>query len=71
MCSARQQQRREETQFGRASKTLSLDRMAPDNKETLKELLNLHPLEEGPPSEIDDYSSYAYQFDETSVFTLF
>ena len=56
-------------QFGRASKILFVDEVAPDNKETLKELMNLHPAKEAPPSEIDNYSSYAYQFDEASVFT--
>ena len=55
-------------QFGRAAKILSLDGVAPDNKETLKELMNFHPAEEVPPRETDDYSNYAYQFDEASVF---
>ena len=54
--------------LGRAAKILSSDGVAPDNKETLKELMNLHPAEEVPPRETDDYSSYAYQFDEASVF---
>ena len=54
-------------QFGRAAKILSSDGVAPDNKETLKELMNLHPAEV-PPRETDDYSSYADQFDEASVF---
>ena len=54
-------------QFGRAAKILSSDGVAPDNKETLKELMNLHPAEEVPPRETD-YISYAYQFDEASVF---
>ena len=56
-----------QSQFGRAAKILSSDGMAPNNKETLKELTNLHPAEV-PPRETDDYSSYAYQFDEASVF---
>ena len=30
--------------------------------------MNLHPAEEVPPRETDDYSRYAYQFDEASVF---
>ena len=55
-------------QFGRAAKILSSDGVAPDNKETLKELMNLRPAEEMPPRVTDDYSSYAYQFDEASVF---
>ena len=55
-------------QFGRAAKILSSDGVAPDNKETLKELMNLHPAEEVPPRVTDDYSCYAYQFDEASVF---
>ena len=54
-------------QFRRAAKILSSDGVAPDNKETLKELMTLHPAEV-PPRETDDYSSYAYQFDEASVF---
>ena len=54
-------------QFGRALKILSSDGVDPDNKETLKELMNLHPAEV-PPRETDDYISYAYQFDEASVF---
>ena len=36
-------------------------------KETLKELMNLHPAEV-PPRETDDYSSYAYQYKKASVF---
>ena len=55
-------------QFGRAAKILSSDGVAPDNKETLNELMILHPAEEVPPRETDDYSSYFYQFDEASVF---
>ena len=55
-------------QFGRAAKILSSDGVAPENKETLKELMNLNPAEEMPPRETDCYSSYAYQFDEASVF---
>ena len=55
-------------QFGRAAKSLSLDGVAPDNKRTLKQLMDLHPAEEVPPRETDGYSSYAYQFDEASVF---
>ena len=55
-------------QFGRAAKILSSDGVAPDNKETLKQLMNLHPAEEVPPRVTDDYSSYAYQLDEASVF---
>ena len=31
--------------------------------------MNLHRAEEAPPSETDDYSSNAYQFNEASVFT--
>ena len=54
-------------QFGRAAKILSSDGVEPGNKETLKELMNLHPAEPVPPRETDDYSSYAYQFDEASV----
>ena len=46
-------------QFGRAAQILSSDGLAPDN-------MNVHP--EVPPSETDDYSSYAYQFEEASVF---
>ena len=53
--------------FGRAAKILSLDGVALDNKETLKEFLNLHPAEEVPPSDTDDYSSYWYQFEEAFV----
>ena len=56
--------------FGRAAKILSSDGVAADNKETLKQLMNLHPAEEVPPRETDDYSSYAYQFDEASVLTI-
>ena len=48
-------------QFGRAAKILSSDGVAPDNKETLKELMSLHPAEEVPPRETDDYSSHAVQ----------
>ena len=44
-------------QFGRAIKILSSDGVDPDNKETLKELMNLHPAEEVSPRETDDYSS--------------
>ena len=55
-------------QFGRAAKILSSDGVAPDNEETLKELMNFHPAEEVPPRVTDDYSSYAYQSDEASVF---
>ena len=55
-------------QLGHAAKILSSDGVAPDNKETLKELINMHPAEEVLPSETDDYSSYAYQIDEASVF---
>ena len=55
-------------QFGRAAKILSWNGVAPDNNETLKELMNLHPAEEVPPRVTDDYCSYAYQFDEASVF---
>ena len=54
-------------QFGRAAKILSSDGVAPDNKKTLKELINLHPAEV-PQRETDDYSSYDQQFDEASVF---
>ena len=46
-------------QFGIAAKILSLDGVAPDNKETLKDLMNSHPEEEVPTRETDDYSSYA------------
>ena len=56
-------------EFGRAAKILSLDGVAPDNKERLKEVMNLHPAKKVPPSENDDYCSYSYQFDEASVFT--
>ena len=57
-------------QFGRAAEILSSIGVAPDNKEKLKELMNLHPAEEVPvpPRVTDDYTSYAYQFDEASVF---
>ena len=54
-------------QFARAAKILSSDGVEPGNKETLKELMNLHPAEHVPPRETDDYSSYAYEFDEASV----
>ena len=48
--------------FGRGAKIFSLNGVAPDNKETPKELMNLHPAEV-PPSETNDY-----QFDIASVF---
>ena len=47
---------------------MSSDGVAPDNEEKLKVLMNFNPAEEMPPNETDDYSSYAYQFDEASVF---
>ena len=46
-------------QFGRAAKTLSSDGVAPDDIQTFRELKTLHPLDEEPRLQFQDYSSQA------------
>ena len=55
-------------QFGRAATILSYDGVAQDNMQTFRALKTLHPVEEEPPLQFQDYSSQAHQFDEPTVF---
>ena len=47
---------------------LASDGVAPDNVQKFRELKNLHPLEEEPRLQLQDYSCQAHQFDEPTVF---
>ena len=54
-------------QFGHATKILSSEGIAPDNRRALIELKKLHPEENENLEPVEDYSCEAYQFDEGKV----
>ena len=56
-------------QFGRATKSLSSEGVAPDQTETFGELKTLYLLEDEPRLHFQIYSSIAQQFDEPTVFS--